>query len=312
MALFALPAVGFANEIAAYFFVLGIGGGLFAVFSLLYQGMIRKSWCRLCVAVDAILLLQLGIASYINSSVVSLNMLIVGFLGGFFLVSVFLSCLFWFIWNTAMEQKGSALHYEIGFMQWKRHPDVFNAILVNEKHVDTSRLSDINVIHMGNRNTGIQITLVCAPYCKPCAEAHKEMHALLETFPNDIGINVRFVVNDPSITNADSLAIAHIVDSVRQYQDASTVLDTWFSTMNLQRFLEAYPPEHDLMDEYERWLISYKRWNDEYGITETPSVFIDGYALPKQYRIRDLKLLIPQLSENIADHSSPVGDVMDA
>lgn len=48
-------------------------------------------------------------------------------------------------------------------------------------------------------------------------------------------------------------------------------------------------------------LLQHEWWNNETGITHTPTLFINGKKIPGRYTLNDIEKMIPQLTENITE-----------
>ncbi|HSJ68074.1 MAG TPA: hypothetical protein VK921_10385, partial [Anditalea sp.] len=67
-------------------------------------------------------------------------------------------------------------------------------------------------------------------------------------------------------------------------------LDHWYAAekKDYAVFARRYPMNGELNQQQGK-LLAMKSWCDMEGITHTPTIFINGHQLPKEYRIADLK-----------------------
>ena len=67
-------------------------------------------------------------------------------------------------------------------------------------------------------------------------------------------------------------------------------LDQWYSAekRDYTAFAGRYPMNGEL-DQQQEKLFTMKTWCEEEGITHTPTFSINGYELPNEYRIADIK-----------------------
>jgi len=70
-------------------------------------------------------------------------------------------------------------------------------------------------------------------------------------------------------------------------------LDDWYNAKvkDYGQFASRYPMNGELAKQGQK-LKAMKKWCGEVKITGTPTVFVNGYELPSQYRISDLKNLL--------------------
>lgn len=78
------------------------------------------------------------------------------------------------------------------------------------------------------------------------------------------------------------------------------MFQTWFNIPNVRAFSQKYPLSHEFETngKYDNNLARHHYgWSKKVGIRKTPTFFVNGYLLPRQYEIKDLKILVPSLAE---------------
>jgi hypothetical protein len=173
-------------------------------------------------------------------------------------------------------------------MNWAKNFDFFEALLQKKPYTEIGRFS--NEITIGDPEAPIVLTMVSNPFCNPCAEAHKEVKALVEYFSDELQVIIRFVGN-----NADSKQIINHFYSFEGAEKREEVVEDWYKTKDLKKWNEKYPNfnkigEQPEIKEIEKWI---KAVNVEY----TPTFFINGKQLMQPYSIYNLKYYVRNLSE---------------
>jgi len=190
-------------------------------------------------------------------------------------------------------------------IRFKRDPEVFLAVLEKGRQVDTTAF-DYD-LQLGNPFAPLQMMVACNPYCAPCAKAHEQLDEILSANGDGIGITIRFLIDDTDPSDIRTIAVRHIfqywLEKAAYLNDpeksmlARTLLHDWFAHMDYETFAKKYPalplPQADEL------LAQHATWCGINAIEATPTIFLQGYALPKHYNLTDLKKLIPPLSENI-------------
>jgi protein-disulfide isomerase len=77
--------------------------------------------------------------------------------------------------------------------------------------------------------------------------------------------------------------------------DKRKALHDWYEWMDFEKFKEKYPLKvvlnvKELLTQHEQWMADAK-------IEYTPTIFINGYQLPKHYIIKDLKNLLKKIEK---------------
>ncbi len=257
----------------------------FTVFSVYYQWRVKK-WCRLCLITISLLWLQFLTLipqwQQITSWKFNWNNLILSGLILFFIASAWLAVKLLLKANKKLESESFA------HLRFKNSPEIFTALLQKQREVDTTPFE--NDLQLGNPHAALQIMVACNPYCAPCAKAHKVLHELVEK--NDIGLTVRFAVKTENKEDERLKAAEYIFQllSNKSIDYKRKVLLDWYEQMNLEEFKKQHPLLTDM--NIETQLKQQEEWSNDSKISFTPTIFINGYELPKQYKVDDLRRFI--------------------
>ena len=177
----------------------GLAALAYPVFSIYYQWRVAKQWCALCLAVQAILLLQAvalwagGILPELLSSALPFPQFpIPNYL---FLLSTayLLPLLAWLSLKPLLKRWQTAKQEQRAYRRLKFNPDVFAGLLHKQKAVQTS--ADGLGITLGPADARSQLIKVCNPYCGPCSKAHPKIEKLLHQHSN-LQVKILFMVPD--------------------------------------------------------------------------------------------------------------------
>jgi len=277
----------------------------FTSFSLFYQWRVAKKWCRLCLIVVGIILVQFALLLpniLINglqwpgysTSATAILLLIIGIIG-------WLSVKRLFVEKKQLEMDKS------GLQRFKNNTDIFLALLLKQRRVDTSAWE--RELQIGNPSGDVQITVACNPYCGPCAKAHQVLNNLVEV-DKELGLTVRFTIYSSIKEDKKTKAVEFIYQLIETRRAISTeneliqyqkkLLNDGFEWMDFEKFKSKYSilRNFDVNDSLKK----HETWGRETNIKFTPTIFLNGYELPKVYNIEDLKFMIRAMKDSIIEN----------
>jgi uncharacterized membrane protein len=259
----------------------------FTIFSIYYQWRIIKRWCRLCLMVVLVLIMQFllllpALMEWDVTTVSAREMAFVVFIFGaiafgwlILLKPVLLS-------NKELKARAYSL------TRFKANPDNFDAILKLQKQVDVTPFE--NDLQLGNAAAAMQIIVACSPYCGPCASAHEILHELVGK--KDIGLTVRFFAPGDRKEDKRTIAVEYLMRLLIGKNKAykRQVMNEWYKIMDLEKFSQHYPINNN--KDVDMLMMQHENWFKSSEIEFTPTVFINGYKFPRQYELSDLKRII--------------------
>ncbi|WP_454802891.1 vitamin K epoxide reductase family protein [Mucilaginibacter phyllosphaerae] len=287
-ALLIVGIYGNSNIFTTIFPLVSLCISPFIIYSLYYQGVIVKSWCKFCVGIQAILLTQaclffisrqeihkisyLLFANYLTIFIATSTLIYIGLLN---LVPIF---------QSAVMYK----HVKIGYQKAKF---LYNGFWNQLKNQESVSFHNLNYLKFeSNKNVDTIVTIVCNPYCTHCSEAHYHIERLY----NRGKINFNLVLAS-SIDKEDVryLPVRHLLAIA--YENNETyflqAMHDWYITFeqNYQSFIMKYPlPEiNELL--INNQIQSMNKWCMENEIHFTPTVFVNGYHLSEVYSVDELK-----------------------
>ncbi|MBN1183725.1 MAG: thioredoxin domain-containing protein [Bacteroidales bacterium] len=249
----------------------------YPIFSIYYQGFVLKKWCLMCLGVQLILItefiLLLPQLSQLTFSFDSFTKLVLTLLVITIVYTLFIL--------LRREQLSDEMHY-YKYLGFKKNPDILKMLLMNQPHyvIPTSE----NSLIFGNSNSSVKITAFLSLHCSHCARAYEKIRNMLND-KEDLLINLMLMTSDNKMLNT-------LYNYNRQGNSAGSLklLEQWFSTDPYSRtkITESLciPEDTDISGEVNK---ENGRLFKECNVMGTPTFFINGYKLPSQYEIDDIR-----------------------
>ncbi|HEY6900860.1 MAG TPA: vitamin K epoxide reductase family protein [Puia sp.] len=267
----------------------------FILFSVYYQWKVAKKWCLLCLSVALLLIVQFTAVAAMQPEWLPSGLTAPIFI----LLSAIAIFSVWFLVKTNLRKNIELQKKQLVFSRFKNNPKIFSALLKQQRRAEIIPLE--NELEIASPEAPLKITVACNPYCNPCAHTHTILHQLADKHAGDLSIAIRFTVSESNPGNRKDQAVEKILKSVFSEKSRSgnagyigTVLGDWFSDMDLQEFSKKYNAGYQeaTEDSVRNTLKNHARWAADTGIAFTPTVFINGYELPRQYTVADLPVLV--------------------
>lgn len=260
--------------------------------SFYYQWRIIKKWCRLCLMTIGLLWLQILILIPFIKGAVYYDFYNIKVLDVTFLILILLiTSAAWFWLKPLLISNKKSESENFAFLRFKHNPEVFKALLEKQKKITIN--PDGLGITIGNLAAENTIIKVCNPYCGPCAKAHPVIDKLLEENKN-LKVQVIFTADDDE-KDTRAKPVKHLMALYEKGDELlmKNSLDDWY--MADKKDYDAFAAKYTLNGELERQgdkLKAMKTWCGEVKIEFTPTFFVNGYQLPKQYTIEDVKYFL--------------------
>ncbi len=282
-----LPGISFINKLP-WLAMANTLAAPYMVFSIYYQYKVVKQWCPLCLAVQAVLAMELvwGIVNFWS----------IGF--QYFTINTFallpIACclllviITWYLLKPVLLAAKTAPGYNAAYKRLLYNPETFNSLLQQQSTAPTGwQQLGINI---GKPNATNTIIKVCNPYCGPCAKAHPVLEEIVK-HNADINVKVIFTASSNENDRAGK-PVKHLlaVAAKGNVQLTEQALDDWYMAdkKDYEVFAAKYPMNGELKEQGNK-LDLMKQWCDDAEITGTPTIFINGKRLPETYSIDELK-----------------------
>jgi len=256
----------------------------YSFWSVWYQKTKARQWCVLCLIVQVLLwaiFIANGLLGYIQMPAFNFQeLLTLIFIGSCYAAMVLGINLLVPKFNA--DRLIPYLRQTINGM--KADEDVFAAILKKQPFHETSE-SD-SIIRFGNPDSPLQLTILTNPYCYPCSMMHKRIEGLLQKNGN---IGVQYVLSsfaeELNATNkyllAACLADTHHIEQIFAdwFEKGKALRDDYFKDMGLDMDNPAIETEFQ----------KHEAWRKQTQIRATPTILVNGYQLPENYKVEDLR-----------------------
>lgn len=265
---------------------IGFFALLFSFWSVWYQAVKVRQWCPLCLMVQIlfwVLFLLYLLAGFVMVPSLSLKSLfIVGCVYSIPVLSVSLICPQWGIsgrMQNLVQQTNSL----------RLRDEVIAAILKKQLHHPVD-ITDSKIL-FGNPQSKIWVTILTNPHCEPCGVMHRRVETLLNKVGESICVQYVFSSFNKELEKSSKQLIAVYLNHT--LEETNQIFHEWFTGGKYRKddFYQRY--SLNLEDEnVERELESHNRWKEKAGLTATPTILVNGYMLPRNYRIEDMVYLV--------------------
>ncbi len=293
--------------------VLPMGGYLIYV-----QFAEVKSWCKLCLLVDGLLVVQAGlffVVLYREPPIVDSDLQVIPALLLLFIMTGVGSVVM--LLKTELEKYDKIKTQATLSGRIKNNPEVFTHLLGREKKVNTTFFDHEMLI--GEAEAPLNIVMASNLNCGPCKEGFEKAMKIINTYPGDINLCIRFFHTDKEedgetpATSTYLLAywLENICGNDEESRRTAEMLQDWFSIKNMDTFTQKYSMKRNGQVGAAKSLGNqHQAWMEQAKVSRTPSFFINGYSLPDLYTIDDLIVIIPglieELPENLQSEQKPV------
>jgi len=273
----------------------------YTFFSIYYQWKVAKQWCPLCLAVQALLILEFLSAILISPSLIIQNSAF-NIQNAFPSIQhstfiIFFSFLLplsaWYLLQPLLLQTQEAKRQKRELLRFKYDTRIFDALLAKQKQVTVS--PDGLGQTIGNPHAANTIIKVCNPYCGPCARAHPQLHELLDANP-DLKVQILFTATNNE-NDRGSKPVKHLLAITAGNNEMHTrkALDAWYLSekKEYEVFAAKYPMNGELRMQDNK-VEAMNKWCKETGIEFTPTFFVNGFQLPNVYNVGDLKYFLSE------------------
>lgn len=262
------------------------------LFSIYYQWRVIKKWCRLCLITAGLLWVQFFVLLPETVSLtkggfnnITLNpVLLTSFL-------LFITTVAWLRLKPLLKEKKKLETENFAGKRFKRNASVFMALLKKQRKININT-EGLGIV-LGNPEAANTIVKACNPYCGPCAKAHTVIEELLKTNDN-VKVQIIFTADDDE-KDKKAPPVKHLMalNDKNDTQLMQQALDDWYlaDIKDYDAFAEKYMLNGELETQGKK-LKAMKAWCNEVKIDFTPTFFINGYQLPKDYNIEEVKYFL--------------------
>lgn len=293
--LFLFSLLGNYNYLITLTTLLLISSIPITLVSIFYQGIIQKKWCPICLGIITVLYLELGVLYFLNEGFSSLNFISFPFL--IFAISYLIPFLGWILIKKYLKKYFELKSNQIQLTKFNRNYKLFSYALLDSKKVKYSTLD--SKIKLGNINAKLKISIVTSPFCGHCARVHELIEEILNKYPSEILINIRFNLNpeekDEKVRDLHFRLIEiYFEKGQAEFQNA---LEYWFKNKNFDTWFLKFRESDYKFDKVELLEAQFIQ-NQKNEIMFTPAIFIGEYLFPNIYERNNMTYFINDLLED--------------
>ena len=221
--------------------------------SLYYQVVVIKQWCKFCLVVQALLILETLMAS-----IASFHSLQTDFLSLPLLVALLLLPVPVWSWLKPLLENEKELNlYKRGLKKIKNNPNVLNGLLVKNRKIETR--TDGLGISFVNKDAKYSLIKVCNPYCGPCAKAHPVLDDLLRE--GKINLQVLFTASTDEGDRRNKPVKHFLALDEKDNMQAYEAMDRWYlaKEKNYEQFAEKYELNAELLQQDHK-ILAMNEW----------------------------------------------------
>lgn len=256
----------------------------YTLWSVWFQSYKVKQWCPMCLIVMCILglvfILNLLSGDLYGLPVISNFSLWMILLYGLpFLITHQLVCV--------LTESYSKQNVVSEMNAIKLNENVFMSLLRQNPHYEVTHST--SRILFGNVYAENLITVLTNPHCEPCARMHIKIGELLHKAGDRFCVQYIFSSFNESLYVSNKMLISVYMEE--NEKNCKKIYDTWFKGGKNQK--ENFFKEYDLQinNIVEEEFNNHQNWIRQCKLRATPTVLINGYIFPEQYKIEDLILL---------------------
>lgn len=274
------------------------------LYSIYYQYVVVKKWCRLCLSIVALLWIQAGFV-LVDSSVFSTFSFSIEHI----LVSsvVFLAVVAgWSFLSPHIKKLQELRQTKIDYFKFKKNYALFSSLLEKSAVVDT-HIAETSEIIIGNREAALSLTIITNPFCGHCKAVHALVEDLYKTHARDLQICIRFNINTNDPTS-DIVMITTRILEIYHTQGIGDCMEAMHEIYNgetpsdwLTKWKTCECPA-----EYMDILKNEQEWCIQNSINFTPEILINGKSYPGEYDRSDLTYFIEDLSESCLESTNVI------
>ena len=260
----------------------------FILFSVFYQAAIIRQWCKLCIAVQLILLLEFITGNITETISLSDFTAWTSVLPGFLL-----PLSLWMMIRQSILNSGRFEDIRIKYERIKNNPHAFKARLSREKAVALP--DDIPyAVSFGPAEAAVTVTMVSHPQCSMCALTHQYLHELTEQFPETLRYLVLFYCPDNNL--GYKIASTIIYASMEEGQERiHEVMSEGYRIKNESEYAAwsgSYNADKDQIKKAMAIVAAQTQWVKPLQVKGTPFFLVNNKRIPDGLSIYDLKPFI--------------------
>lgn len=257
-------------------------------YSLYIQFLVEKAFCKICLFIIFVLLLQIFISilffeNFLNYYVVFVSFLC--FLSSFFIVKYI---------NDILNLKQKYYEISLKTTKFKKNYDIFKRELQLKKYQFSKKNDEFWI---GNRNSKLQISLITNPYCGYCKDAIKILKKIVIKYPKtSIQLRFNYFADNKDENLTSIISIFRNIHREKGHELLFDAIEFWHKNNDIEIFKEKYNAffyQTEL-----NGIILLGEENRLSYLSFTPQILINNYLFPNIYDREDIFYFIEDLLED--------------
>lgn len=261
------------------------------LYSIYFQYFIEKKWCPICLAIIVIInsqLLFLYFRHFDNNLVFNKTYCLLIFFGYLF------GAIIMYFFKIYLIEIKMLKEENVKLFRFSRNYDLFKSLLLNQEKIKIP--SDLPLF-LGNKESDFNISIITSPFCQYCREAHEIIEKIIQNHGSNIKVamlfNPRFEFIDEKTKDLyRNLFSVYYQKGETQFREDLTKI---FDSKNYDFYTNKEFMDLKWLDERIKSQTEFCYDND---LNLTPTIFINGYKLPKIYDRNYLEFFIADLLED--------------
>lgn len=282
---------GERDTVLLILFYLSVCATPFILFSILYQKIVVKKWCPLCLSVTGIIILEICLFLFYSNRVSVFDYAQPFILLLFsFIISILILCFF----KRSLQQQIESLANKTESLRIKRNPLILASVFSRQQQTVIPQKHQIII---GNQQSPVVFTTLLNPMCQPCAKKVKNIITLLEKYPQKLLWQIRFdgiETNEYHPINQIQLHLMQLCNNKTDNVKLQIMTD-WYRKQSMQWFSKKYPVK-EITKETLLNFAEQNAANKELNIQKIPTIWINNREFPEEYSVTDIPFLLTNVN----------------
>ena len=258
----------------------------YSFWSVWYQKVKARQWCPLCLIVQ-VLLWSLFIINWLFDFIRLPEFDLISLKDILFVGSVYAVSIFSFNLLIPALSRGNGMEQitqEINSI--KANEGVFRTLLTQQPYYKVSQAD--SQIHFGSPDALLKISILTNPFCNPCAKMHKRVEKFLHDTNRKVCVQYLFSSFNADLEFANKYLIAAYLE--KDQQEFERIIADWFEKGKPLKELYFKDMQLDISNPIvEIEFKMHEAWKEKTKLRATPTILVNGYKLPDNYKIEDLR-----------------------
>ncbi|MFM9967132.1 MAG: vitamin K epoxide reductase family protein, partial [Burkholderiales bacterium] len=259
---------------------VGSAAMVYALFLFFYQALKLRTWCLLCLAVQAVIMFEF-VVSFDRAMGDEWH-----WPGSTLLFALPLALAIWMLLRPMIESQ-----LEIGSVRriirrLRGDPNMIDGVLAGEPVApEYAGPADIR---LGAANPRYELVVVSHPDCGYCLALHREILAMMPNFKDMLSIKFRFLVKDPTVPAYARALVPLSLWGQDRHAEAIGAFEECFASrvpathaMSAQDIVSA----SNVLDTQTEWALRA-------GCVGTPTLFLNARKLPSHITLKHLRMYL--------------------